>query len=213
MAAACCRLLGAERIFIVDHHSYRLEFAAATYDAVPLNFDEVDAAEKIIAATDRRGVDASIDAIGFEAKGSPFETMMTTVKLEGSSGKALRQAIAATRRCGTVSVPGVYAGFIHGFLFGEAFEKGLHFTMGQTHVQKYMRKLLEHVEQGDLCPEVVITHEMALEDAALGYEIFDKKEEACRKVVLRPGRASRQEVPAAAEAARGASVLSAAYSM
>jgi len=95
--------------------------------------------------------------------------------------------MAATRRGGVVSVPGVYAGFIHGFLFGDAFDKGLNFKMGQTHVQKHMPVLLEHIRNGKLHPEVIITHHMKLEDAAHGYKIFDKKEESCRKVVLTPG--------------------------
>jgi len=106
--------------------------------------------------------------------------------MEGSSGKSLRQAIAATRRGGVVSVPGVYAGWIHGFLFGNAFEKGLTFKMGQTHAQRFMSKLLEHIQAGELKPEVIITHHMTLDDAAKGYEIFEKAEENCRKVVLTP---------------------------
>lgn len=188
MAAACARLLGVERIFMVDEHPYRLDFAARTYGAEPINFRDVeDPAELIIERTDFRGVDASIEAVGFEAKGSAVETVLTDLKLEGSSGKALRQAIAATRRGGVVSVPGVYAGFIHGFLFGDAFEKGLIFKMGQTHAQRYMPKLLEHIQAGELQPEAIITHHMALEDAAKGYEIFEKAEEGCRKVVLTPG--------------------------
>ena len=187
MAAACARLLGVERIFMVDHHAYRLAFAKETYGVEPINFDEEDdAAEKIISATGNRGVDASIDAVGFEAKGSTVETVMANLKLEGGSGKALRQAMAATRRGGTVSVPGVYSGFIHGFLFGDAFDKGLSFRMGQTHVQQYMPTLLEHIQNGDLHPEVIVTHQMTLGEAAEGYRVFDKKEEDCRKVVLTP---------------------------
>lgn len=187
MAAACARLLGAERIFMVDHHAYRLEFAKATYGVIPINFDEIDdPAEYIIEQTDFRGVDASIDAVGFEAKGSALETVLTDLKLEGSSGKALRQAIAATRRGGVVSVPGVYAGFIHGFLFGDAFEKGLNFASGQTHTQRYLPELLGHIQEGRLAPEVIISHHLPLADAARGYEIFEKKQEACRKVVLTP---------------------------
>ena len=185
MAAASCRLLGAERIFMVDHHQYRLDYAAQTYGVEPINFDEnSDAAELIIERTDRRGVDCTIDAVGFEAKGSTFETVLTTIRLEGSSGKALRQAMAATRLGGTVSVPGVYAGFIHSFLFGDAFEKDLTFKGGQTHAQHYMPALLAHISNGDLKPEVIITHRMPLEEAARGYKIFNDKEEACRKVVL-----------------------------
>jgi threonine dehydrogenase-like Zn-dependent dehydrogenase len=187
MAAASARLLGAERIFMIDEHPYRLEFARATYGVEPINFRDVDdPAALIVEHTDHRGVDCSIDAVGFEAKGSAVETILTDLKMEGSSGKALRQAIAATRRGGVVSVPGVYAGWIHGFLFGDAFEKGLVFRMGQTHAQKHMPRLLEHIQAGELKPEVIITHHMALEDAARGYEIFEKAEEDCRKVVLTP---------------------------
>jgi len=187
MAAACCRMLGVETIYMIDHHQYRLDFAQATYDVIPINFDvDDDPAAIIVEQTNGRGVDASIDAVGFEAKGSTTETVLTTLKLEGSSGKALRQCIAATRRCGTVSVPGVYAGFIHAFLFGDAFDKGLTFKMGQTHVQALMPELLEHIGNGKLKPDVVISHRMRLADAAEGYRIFNQKEEDCRKVVLTP---------------------------
>src|SRR5687768_12757304 len=186
MTAACARMLGGETIFMVDHHPYRLEFARETYDVFPITFVALDPAEVIIENTSFRGVDAAIDAIGFEAKGSALETVMTNLKLEGSSGKALRQCIAAVRRGGTVSVPGVYAGFIHGFLFGDAFEKGLTFRMGQTHVQRFLPELLEHIESGKLQPDVIVSHRMPLAEAATGYRIFEKKEEDCRKVVLTP---------------------------
>ena len=186
MAAACARMLGADKIFMVDHHPYRLEFARSTYDVIPINFDEVDAAEVIIGNTALRGVDAVIDAVGFEAKGSSLETAMTKMKLEGSSGAALRQCIAAVRRGGTVSVPGVYAGFIHGFLFGDIFEKGITIKAGQTHVQRFMPELLSFIEEGKLQPEVIISHRLTLEQAVSGYEIFDRKEDQCRKVVLTP---------------------------
>jgi threonine dehydrogenase-like Zn-dependent dehydrogenase len=187
MAAASARYLGAERIFMVDHHQYRLDFAAQTYGVEPINFDEIDdPAELIIERTQMHGVDASIDAVGFEAKGSTLETVLTTVKLEGSSGAALRQAMAATRRGGVVSVPGVYAGFIHGFLFGDAFEKGLSFASGQTHAQRFMPELLDAISLGKLQPDAIISHRLPLSRAAEGYDIFNKKLEDCRKVVLTP---------------------------
>jgi len=187
MAAACARMLGAETIYMIDHNDYRLDFARATYGVIPINFDQQDdPAAQIIEATAGRGVDATIDAVGFEAKGSTTETVLTQLKLEGSSGAALRQCIAATRRGGIVSVPGVYAGFIHGFLFGDAFDKGLTFKMGQTHVQAYLPELLEFIGEGKLQPEQIITHRMKLADAAKGYEIFNERKEECRKVVLTP---------------------------
>ena len=186
MAAACARMLGIEKIFMVDHHAFRLDFAKRTYDIIPVNFDDCDAAEYILDNTSHRGVDGVVDAVGFEAKGSTLETVMTDLKLEGSSGKALRQCIAAVRRGGMVSVPGVYAGFIHAFLFGDIFEKGIGIKAGQTHVQKYMPELLAAIEEGKLRPQEIISHRMKLDLAAEGYKMFDKKEDECRKVILTP---------------------------
>jgi len=187
MSAACCRLLGAETIFMVDHLAYRLDFAQRTYGVTPIDFTRVDdPAEYIVTQTNGRGVDATIEAVGFEAEGSALEAALTTLKVEGSSGVAIRQCIAATRRGGTVSIPGVYAGFVHGFLLGDAFDKGLTFKMGQTHVQKLMPELLDHIAEGNLDPGVIVTHRMPLEEAAKGYEIFDRKQEDCRKVILTP---------------------------
>jgi threonine dehydrogenase-like Zn-dependent dehydrogenase len=188
LAAECARMRGAATIYLVDHHGYRLEYARESYGVVPIDFDEVeDPAEEIIRRTDFRGVDAVIDAVGFEAKGSVPETILTNLRLEGSSGKVLRWAIAAARRGGIVSVPGVYAGFIHGFLFGDAFEKGLSFRMGQTHVHRYLEELLRLIESGRLASDRIITHDLDLRDAARGYAIFDGKDEQCRKVVLHAG--------------------------
>ena len=155
--------------------------------------EDSDPAQSIIEQTaGHRGVDAVIDAVGFEAKGSTTETVLTNLKLEGSSGKALRQCIAAVRRGGIVSVPGVYAGFIHGFLFGDAFDKGLSFKMGQTHVHAWLGELLPLIEKGLLKPEEIVTHYMPFEEAARGYEIFEKREEECRKVILVPGAQSAE---------------------
>ncbi|MHC8305910.1 zinc-dependent alcohol dehydrogenase [Pseudomonas sp. PB3P13] len=189
LSAACASMLGVDQIFMVDHHDYRLAYAQRTYGVIPINFDDDDdPADTIIRQTaGSRGVDAVIDAVGFEAKGSTTETILATLKLEGSSGKALRQCIAAVRRGGIVSVPGVYTGFIHGFLFGDAFDKGLTFKMGQTHVQRYLPELLGYIETGRLQPDAIISHRMSLEQVAEGYKMFDKKQEDCRKVILTPG--------------------------
>ena len=187
MSAACARVLGADRIFMVDHHDYRLRFAVDRYGVEPVNFDrEDDPAERIVHLTKNRGVDCCIDAIGFEAKGSKVDTTLTNLKMEGSSGAALRQQIACTRRGGTISVPGVYVGVIHAFLFGEAFEKGITFKTGQTHVQKFMPVLLDLVANEKIRPEIIISHHLPLVEAPYGYEMFDERQEECRKVVLTP---------------------------
>lgn len=186
MSAACAKMLGAERIFIVDDEPYRLAFAQETYGAIPINFKDAEPSEKILEATHGRGVDASIDAVGFEAKGSTADQVLTALKAETSSGASLRQCIAATRRGGIVSIPGVYAGFVHAFLIGDAFDKGLSFRMGQTHVQKYLPTLLQHIEDGDLQPDVIISHRLKLAQAADGYKTFSEHQDGCRKVVLTP---------------------------
>jgi threonine dehydrogenase-like Zn-dependent dehydrogenase len=187
MAAACARLFGAETIYMIDRVDYRLKFAAQTYNVIPINFDhDDDFPGTILQATGGHGVDASIDAIGFEAKGSVLETALTTIKAEGSSGQALRWCIAVTRRGGVVSIAGVYAGFVHAFMIGDAFDKGLTFAMGQTHVQKYLPRLLQYVEDGALQPDIIISHRMKLADAARGYEMFDDKQDGCRKIVMTP---------------------------
>ena len=145
MSALCARFLGAETIFMVDDNVDRLEFAKQTYGVIPINFSDIDdPAEFILENTHNRGVDATIDAVGFEAKGSAVETVLTTLKIEAPAGSTA-PVHCGYRRGGVVSVPGVYAGFIHGFLFGDAFDKGLCFEMGQTHVQKYLPELLDHI--------------------------------------------------------------------
>jgi len=125
-------------------------------------------------------------AAAFEAKGSTTETVLAAIKVEAGSGFVLRQCIAATRRGGVVSIPGVYAGWLHAFMFGDAFDKGLTFKMGQTHVQAFLPELLNHIENGDLDPKAIISHRLPLLDAARAYKIFDEKQEDCRKVVLTP---------------------------
>jgi threonine dehydrogenase-like Zn-dependent dehydrogenase len=186
MSAACAKMMGADLIFMVDNAGCRLEFARNIYGVIPINFEEGDPSESILSLTKGRGVDASIDAVGFEAKGSTGDQILTAIKAETSSGASLRQCIASTRRGGIVSVPGVYAGFVHAFLIGDAFDKGLSFRMGQTHVQKYLPALLDRIENGELEPDVIISHRMKLADAAEGYKTFNDQADNCRKVVLTP---------------------------
>ncbi|HKS11460.1 MAG TPA: zinc-binding dehydrogenase, partial [Pseudomonas sp.] len=194
LAAACARMLGVDQIFMIDEFDYRLEYAQQQYGVIPINFHrDDDPAYTIIDQTKgKRGVDAVIDAVGFEAKGSTTETVLTTLKIEGSSGKALRQSIAAVRRGGVVSVPGVYAGFVHAFMFGDAFDKGISFKMGQTHVHRFLPELLQYIDEGKLNPDAIVTHRMGLEEAVRGYEMFDEKQERCRKVILTPGATPQQ---------------------
>ncbi|HEX2617790.1 MAG TPA: zinc-dependent alcohol dehydrogenase [Flavobacteriales bacterium] len=193
MATACARMLGAERIYLVDHNAYRLQFAQERYGVVPIDFDDVDdPAQFIIEQEKHRGVDCSVDAVGFEAKGSTLETALASMKIEGGSGFVIRQMITCTRRGGNISVPGVYAGWLHAFLLGDSFDKGLNWSMGQTNVQKLMPELLAFIQAGALEPQEIITHRLPLDQAVHGYKIFDEKQEDCRKVILLPGLTTSQ---------------------
>ncbi|MEN6495210.1 MAG: glutathione-dependent formaldehyde dehydrogenase, partial [Thermoguttaceae bacterium] len=129
------------------------------------------------------------DAVGMEAHGAGLPGVYDRVKqammLETDRPYALRQAILACRKGGTVSVPGVYGGFIDKFPAGAMMNKALTIKTGQTHVQHYMRPLLERIQNGQIDPSFVVTHRMRLEDAPQGYDMF-KHKDGCIKVVLTP---------------------------
>lgn len=187
LAAECARMLGAEQIFLVDEYSYRLNYAKDAYGVDPINFyHDHDPAGTIVKKTPGgRGVDAVIDAVGFEASGTTLESVMNMFGFEGSSGKALRQCIEAVRRGGIISVAGMYSGLMHSLQLGAAFDKGLSFHMGKTHVHRYLPELCEHLQAGRLKPERLITHRLPLKDAVLGYEMYDEKRPGCCKVILK----------------------------
>jgi threonine dehydrogenase-like Zn-dependent dehydrogenase len=115
-----------------------------------------------------------------------YDEVKQAVRLELDRPHVLRQAIAACRKGGTVSIVGVYLGFLDKMPFGAAFNKGLTFKMSQVHVHKYMRPLLQRIVQGEVDPSFIITHSMSLADAPKGYEIFKHKQDNCIKVVLKP---------------------------
>ncbi|MBE9049957.1 glutathione-dependent formaldehyde dehydrogenase [Nostocales cyanobacterium LEGE 11386] len=183
-------LLGAERVIAIDRIPERLQMAKEQSKAEILNFEEVDAGEALKEMTGGRGPDACIDAVGLEAHGTGLEGIYDEVKqavrLETGRPHALRQAIVASRKAGHVSIPGVYAGLVDKIPMGAAMNKALTFTMGQTHVHKYLHRLLDHVQKGDIDPSFVITHRLPLEQAPYGYEIFNHKKDNCIKVVLKP---------------------------
>ena len=182
-------LLGAERVIALDSVPERLEMARQG-KAETLNFEDVDVVEKLKFLTGGRGPDACIDAVGMEAHGTSvgavYDRAKQAVRLETDRPHALRQAIQACRPGGTVSVPGVYGGTIDRFPIGAAFAKGLTLRMGQTHVPKYMRPLLERIERGEIDPSFLITHRAPLQEAPAAYRTFEKHANQCVKVVLNP---------------------------
>jgi threonine dehydrogenase-like Zn-dependent dehydrogenase len=184
-------LLGAARVIAIDRVPERLRMAEEEGKAETLNFDDEDIFDKLKEMTGGRGPDACIDAVGLEAHGTGsldavYDRVKTALFMGTDRAHALRQAIHACRKGGTVSIPGVYGGFLDKIPLGAAFNKGLTFKMGQTHVQSYMRPLLERVLNGEIDPSFVITHRMRLEDAAEGYYTFRDKQDNCIKIVLKP---------------------------
>jgi threonine dehydrogenase-like Zn-dependent dehydrogenase len=189
-AMASARLLGAERVIGIDRFEYRLQLAREKCGAETLNYEKVDVLEALKELTGGRGPDACIDAVGTEAHGTgPLYTsdrIKQRLMIETDRPIALRQAAMACRSGGTISVIGVYAGFIDHFPMGAIMNRSLTIRTGQTHVQRYMKPLLDLIQNRQIDPSFVITHKLPLSDAPRAFEIFNKKEENCEKVVLNP---------------------------
>lgn len=183
-------MLGAERVIAIDRVPERLEMARQS-GAEVLNYEEIDPGEAVKEMTGGRGPDAIIDAVGMEAHGTGpdafYDQAKQALRLETDRPTALRQMMVAAKKGSVLSLAGVYGGVLDKMPFGAAFNKGLTFKMGQTHVHRYLRPLMEHIQKGNIDPSFVITHQMKLEEAPRGYEIFKHKQDNCIKVVLKPG--------------------------
>jgi threonine dehydrogenase-like Zn-dependent dehydrogenase len=183
-------LLGAERVIAIDHVPERLTMAQERSGAEVLHFEEVDVYEALRQMTGGRGPDACIDAVGMEAHvhgvAGVYDRVKQAAMLETDRPQALREAIMACRNGGTVSIAGVYGGFVDKFPIGSVMNRSLTIRTGQTHVHRYLRPLLELIEEGRIDPSFVITHQLSLDEAPQGYDIFCNHEDECIKVVLKP---------------------------
>jgi threonine dehydrogenase-like Zn-dependent dehydrogenase len=183
-------LLGAERVIAIDRFPERLRLAEEG-GAETVNYEQVeDLVQTLKDMTGNRGPDSCMDAVGMEASGHslPFivDRAKQAMKLSTDRPNVLRQCILACRKGGTVSVPGVYGGFLDKIPFGAAMNKGLTFKMGQTHMMRYMKPLLERIERGEIDPTFVISHRLPLSKAPEAYKMFRDKQDHCTKVVLDP---------------------------
>jgi threonine dehydrogenase-like Zn-dependent dehydrogenase len=190
-AIKSAKLLGAERVIAIDRFPYRLAVARERAGATDtLNYEEIDLYDALKDMTGGRGPDACIDAVGLEAHlpGAlgAYDRIKQATGLESDRPHALREAIMACRNGGTVSIIGVYGGFIDKFPIGSLMNRSLTIRAGQCHVQRYMKPLLERIQKGELDPSFVITHRLPLDEAARGYDMFVNKYDDCLKVVLTP---------------------------
>jgi threonine dehydrogenase-like Zn-dependent dehydrogenase len=167
-----------------------LALAREKVGAETLNYTEVHSVlEALREMTGGRGPDACIDAVGMEAHGTgpqyAYDRAKQALHLHTDRGQALREAILACRKGGTLSILGVY-GLMDKFPIGAIMNKGLTVRTAQQHGQKYVPRLLEHVSRGELDPSYLATHRFSLEDAPRGYEMFKKKEDGCVRAVFTP---------------------------
>jgi threonine dehydrogenase-like Zn-dependent dehydrogenase len=191
-AAASARMLGAERVIVIDRFDYRLRIAERHAGAETLNYEEVDRVpEALKELTGGRGPDACIDAVGLEAHYHgplyAYDRVKQALRQQTDRAFALREAIMSCRNGGVVSVIGVYGGLVDKFPIGAVMNRGLTIRSGQCHVHRYLRPLLDRIRNGDIDPSFVVSHHMSLDDAPHGYDIFKNKREECNKIVLHPG--------------------------
>ena len=184
-------MLGAGRVIAIDRVPERLQMAQEQGRAETINFKEQDVYDRLMEMTKGRGPDRCIDAVGCEAHATGaidavYDKVKTAVMLGTDRAHVLREAIMCCRKGGTLSVPGVYIGFPDKLPFGALMNKGLTVKTGQTHVQRYMRPLLDRIQKGEIDPSFVITHRLSLDEAPAAYKTFRDKKDGCIKVVLKP---------------------------
>jgi len=184
-------MFGAGRVIAIDRVPERLAMARAFGKAETIDFSKKTVFDELQEMTKGRGPDRCIDAVGAEAHGghslgAVVDAVKTTIGVATDRPTALRQAIMACRKAGTVSVPGVYVGLLDKVPMGAFVNKGLTMKSGQTHVHRYLKPLMDRIVGGEIDPSQVITHRAKLADAAKMYKTFRDKDDGCIKVVLTP---------------------------
>jgi threonine dehydrogenase-like Zn-dependent dehydrogenase len=176
-AIASARMLGAERIIAIDRFEDRLAMALSRAGATDvIQYEVLDVYDALMDMTGGIGPDACIDAVGTEAHMPgplyAYDRFKQALMLESDRPFALRQAIMSCRNGGTISVIGVYGGFIDKFPMGSFMNRSLTMRAGQCHVQRYMKPLLDRIQKGDIDPSFVISPRINLDEAPVGYAMF-----------------------------------------
>jgi threonine dehydrogenase-like Zn-dependent dehydrogenase len=178
---------GAGRVLGIDNVPERLAMARR-HGVATIDFGEVDSVVDLVRElTGGRGVDSAIDAVGMEAHAGVVGRTLQTLKLLPDRFGALFQAARSLRRGGTLSLTGVYVGFLPLLPIGELFDRQFTIRMGQANVKRWVDDLLPLLQDGDpLATDDLTTHELPLEQAPQAYEMFQAKRDGCIKVVLKP---------------------------
>lgn len=191
MAARCAWLFGAGRVIVFDYLEYRLDFAREYGPAEVYNFKEIDDVVVFMKkTTDGLGADVAIDAVGLEASGNSWQTVMgRKLLLTSGSAIALHWAINSVKKGGIVSIVGVYGPTGNLVPIGNVVNKGITLRANQASVKRLLPRLIEHVKNGHIEPKKLITHKVPLDDVADAYHIFSRKLDNCIKPVLLPAGA------------------------
>ncbi|MGA7323241.1 MAG: zinc-dependent alcohol dehydrogenase [Rhodomicrobium sp.] len=184
-------LLGAKQIVGIDCIPERLSMAEAA-GAITINFEEESVVERLNALTDGKGPEKCVDAIGMESHVTPslpdslLDRAEQMLMLESDRPHVLREMIYCCRPAGVLSIPGVYGGLANHVPMGALMNKGLTVRTGQTHVNRWTDDLLCRIEDGQIDPSFVVTHNVGLNEGPEMYKVFRDKQDSCVKVVLKP---------------------------
>ena len=190
MAARASLLLGAERVIVIDRFPERLEQARSVIGAETLDYSQTDVMPELREMTGGRGPDVAIEAVGMEAHSNridyAYDKVKTSLRLETDRPTAVREAIMAVRKGGSVFVLGVFGGLVDKFPLGAIVNKGLTVRSAQQHGHRYIPMLLERMAAGEITTSHLATHVMPLEDAPAGYAMFKAKNDGCVRAVFHP---------------------------
>eukprot|EP00271_Cylindrocystis_brebissonii_P019313 TRINITY_DN5834_c0_g1_i1.p2 TRINITY_DN5834_c0_g1~~TRINITY_DN5834_c0_g1_i1.p2 ORF type:complete len:428 (-),score=92.07 TRINITY_DN5834_c0_g1_i1:775-2058(-) len=195
LAAQCAFFRKAAKVILIDEFDYRLDFAMkklmnglpeGSTSLATINFKKVKVKDALVELVGKNGVDCGIDAVGVHYCHTAVHTTQMVVGAETDPPEVLNEMIMCVRKGGRLGVVGAYVGLTNQFDIGGFMEKGQSMRAGQTPVQKYWHFLLEKIVSGEMNPSIVITHEFPLDRASQGYYLFDRKEDGCIKVLLKP---------------------------
>jgi threonine dehydrogenase-like Zn-dependent dehydrogenase len=190
MAARAAILLGAEQVVVIDRLPERLAQVRQHIGAETLNYEETDIESDLRERTGGRGPDVCIEAVGMEAHDPGgqyiYDQVKQQLRLQTDRPVAVRQAVHACRKGGSVFVLGVYAGLVDKFPLGAVMNKGLTMRGAQQHGQRYIPGILDGMAKDEIRTEHLATHVMPLDQAPEGYRKFKEKEDGCVRAVFEP---------------------------
>jgi threonine dehydrogenase-like Zn-dependent dehydrogenase len=190
VAARAALLLGADRVVVIDRYPERLQQVRDIIGAETLDYTTTDVLPALRELSGGRGPDVCIEAVGMEAHSTGpdylYDQVKQQLRLQTDRPTAVREAIMACRKGGSVFMLGVFGALVDKFPLGALMNKGLTLRGAQQHGQRYIPMLLERMAADELKTEHLATHVMSLDDGPKGYAMFKEKSDGCVRAVFRP---------------------------